>query len=243
MTVLGGGIDEAEIDGLGMRAASSWDQSLSEGDGSLAGASDAALDHDPVLVDLTVVGESTNGSDALLSQISLSGSTLVVSLAADTQHSLVDLSSVVVTLLTSTSNSESYSGRMPGTNTGDLAKTSVGLAGKTGDTPTRDDTSVTVTTGGGANIQAFTFGENLGDINLLLEQSTGEVDLGGNIGTTVDLDFKEVSSLLSELQLADLSVSNDTNNLAVVLDAVDLLFNSLGLVSSLLGVLGESLSL
>lgn len=243
VAVLGRRVDEADVDGLGVGAAHGGQQSLSQGDGSLARASNAALEHEPVLVDFTVVREATHRGDALLGQISLSGSALVVALAADAQHSLVDLGSVVVTLLTSTSDSESDAGRMPGTDTGDLAETSVGLAGKTSHTPTRHHTGVTVTAGSGADIEAFTLSEHLGDVNLLLEQAAGEVDLGSDIGTTVDLDLQKVGSLLSELELADLGVGNDTNDLAVVLDALDLGINLLGLLGGLLGVLGESLPL
>ena len=42
----------------------------------------------------------------------------------------VDLSTMVVSLLTSTGNSELDTARMPGSDTGDLAKTFVGLAGQ-----------------------------------------------------------------------------------------------------------------
>jgi len=207
MAVLGGGVDEAQVDGLGMSTADSGKEPLSQGDGSLARASNAALHQKPVLIDLAVVREATNRGDTLLSEISLSGSTLVVALAADAKHPLVDLSSVMVTLLTGTSHGESDSGRMPGTDTGDLAQTSVGLAGKAGDTPTGDDTSKAVTTGGGTDIEAFTFSKHLGYVHLLLEQAAGEVDLGSDVGTAVDLDLQKVGSLLSELDLADLGVS------------------------------------
>ena len=46
---------------------------LAEGDDALAAADDAALDHDPVLVDDTVVRESAHGVDALLGKIVLGG--------------------------------------------------------------------------------------------------------------------------------------------------------------------------
>ncbi len=42
-------------------------------------------------------------------------------------HLLVDLSAVVVALLTGTSHRESHTGRMPGSNTGHLTQTTMGL--------------------------------------------------------------------------------------------------------------------
>lgn len=47
---------------------------LSEGDDSLLRSHAAALQHDEVIVDLTIVGEATHGGDALLRQIILGGS-------------------------------------------------------------------------------------------------------------------------------------------------------------------------
>jgi len=57
------------------------------------------------------------------------------------------------------------------------------------------------------------------------------------------LDLQKVRHLLAKLELADLSVSNDTDDLAVLLDALKLLLDSLGLLGGLLGVLGECLLL
>lgn len=50
---------------------------LSEGDDTLLGAHAAALEHDEIVVYLTVVWESTHGCDTLLSQIVLGGSVVL----------------------------------------------------------------------------------------------------------------------------------------------------------------------
>ena len=59
----------------------------------------------------------------------------LLSSLANLVNLLVHLSPVVVTILASTGNSVGNPSRMPGTNTGNLAETPVGLAGKAGDTP------------------------------------------------------------------------------------------------------------
>jgi len=242
VTVLGGSINELEVERFEVRSLGCGHQRLAESHRALAGARDTALDEQPVLVNLSVVREATNGCDSLLGEIGLSGSRAAIALLANTQHTLVDLGTVMVTLLTGTGNTHRHSGRMPCTDTGDLAQTSVGFAGKAGDTPTRDDTSISVTTGSSANIQTLTLGKDGGHRDFLLEERLGEVDLGGNI-STVDLHLEQVSNLLAELELADLGVSQHANNLAVLLDAVQLGGDLLRLLSSLLGVLREGLLL
>jgi len=242
MTILGRGVDELEIDGLQVAATSRGKDALAESDRSLARSSNATLEHDPVLVDNTVVRETTNRSDGLLSEIGLGGSILGISLLTNTQDALVDLSAVKVSVLTSTSAGEADAGRVPGSDTGHLAETTVGLAGKTSNAPTSDDTLVTVTTSGRAHIHSLALSEDLVHLHLLLEQVTGKVHLLSD-RATVHLHLKKVGLLLAEVHLAHLSVSNDTHDLAVLLDAVELNLNLLRLLGVLLGILGESLLL
>jgi len=243
MTILGRGVDESDVEGLGVSTTHSRQETLSECDASLARASDAAFDHHPVLVHLSVVREAADRGDALLRQISLGGRALLVSLETDAQHSLVDLGTVMVALLTSAGDGESNASRMPGTDTGDLAETSVSLAGKTGDAPTRNHTGETMTASGGTDIQTLALSEDVAALDLLLEQTASKVNLGGNGGTAVDLDLEKIGDLLAELQLADLGMGDHADNVAILLDVVDVLFNVLWLLSSLLGILGESLPL
>jgi hypothetical protein len=242
MTVLGRGVDELDVGGLGVRSADRRHDGLSKGNSALLSASNAALNHEPVLVDNTVVGEATHGGDGLLSEVSVGRGRGLVVLSAETEDSLVDLSSVVVAHLTGTGNSVAYTGRMPGTDTGDLAETSVGLSGKSGDAPTSDNTVESTTTSGGADVDNFTLSEDGANRDGLLKESLGEVYLISD-SLTVDLDFHQVGNLLSESQLADLGVSQNTNNLALVLDISEVLLVISGLGSDPVGILGESFAL
>ena len=67
--------------------------------------------------------------DLLLGNIEVGGSVTLIVTLTDTVDLVVDGGTVVVTHLTSTGNSPLDVGRVPGTDTSDLAETLVGLAG------------------------------------------------------------------------------------------------------------------
>jgi len=187
--------------------------------------------------------EATNRGDTLLSQVVLSGGTGSITLLTDSKNALVDLSTMVITLLTSTGDSAVHTGWMPSTDTGNLTQTTVSLAGKTSNTPTSNDTNKSLTLGGSANINTFTFSKHVGNWDFLFKEFLTEINLFSDARTTVDLDFSQVSNLLAQVKLAHLGMAKQSNNLAIVFNAVELKLNILRLLSSLLGILGESLLL
>jgi len=217
-------------------------EGLTESEDSLLNTHTATLDHNEILVDFSVVRETTQGGDGLLGEIRFSGTGLLVSSLSHSVDLLVDLSSVVVTVLTSTRHGEGDSAWMPGSNTSDLAETLVCLSGQACGSPTGGHTLVTVTLGNTNDIDVFALVEDGIDLNFLLEETIGVVDLIGD-GSTVDLDFHKVSLLLTQLELSDLRVSQDTNNGTVLLDAGQISFDELGVALDGLLVLGESLLL
>lgn len=121
--------------------------------------------------------------------------------------------------------------------------TLVGLARQLLGTPTGSDTVVSVTGSDGNNIDHLILLEDGVDGDGLLEERGTVLNLVGD-RTTVDLDLHQVCLLLLERSLADLGVGEDTDDGAVLLDALELA-GEVGAVvlSVLLGVAGESLLL
>lgn len=182
-------------------------------------------------------------SDGLLGDIKLSGGGALIRSGTNAVNLVVAGSTVVISVLTGTGNSPLNVGWMPGTNTGDLAETLVGLARKLLGSPTGGDSGESLTLGDGDNINHLILLEDGGDLDWLLEETSGEVNLLGD-GATVDLDLHEVGLLLLERSLADLGVGKDTDDSAVLLDALHLAGDGRSVVLGvLLGVLGEGLLL
>lgn len=170
------------------------------------------------------------------------GVSLVVALT-DTVNLVVDRGTVVVTLLTSTGNSPLDVGRMPSTDTSDLSETLVSLTRQLLSTPSGSNTVETVTLGNGDNINHLILLEDGVDADGLLEETVAELDLVGN-GAAVDLDLHKVGLLLLKGGLSDLGVGEDTNDGAVLLDALELAGDGrAAALRVLLGILGESLLL
>jgi len=191
---------------------------------------------------LSTTGQHIRG-DLLLGEVELGSSVVLSVTLADAVNLVVDRGTVVVTHLTGTGNSPLDVGRMPGTDTGDLTETLVGLAGKLLGAPTSGDTRETVALGDGDDINHLILLEDAVDRDGLLKETLAELDLVGD-GTTVDLDLHKMGLLLLERGLADLGVGEDADDGAVLLDALDLAGDGRAAVLRvLLGVLGEGLLL
>ena len=134
---------------------------------------------------------------------------------------------------------------MPCSNTTNLSKTSVSLSGHSGNTESLDNTLSTFTSGYTNGIDHFVVIEDFADGNFTFEFAESPVDLLGD-GTTIDLDFNELSLSLSEVKLAELGGGEDSDNLAVLSDSIKISVDGfLALLFFLpsLGILGEGLLL
>lgn len=182
-------------------------------------------------------------SNLLLGDIKISGGVTLIRALANAEDLVVARGTVVVTHLTGTGNSPLDVTRVPSTDTSNLTQTLVSLTGQLLGAPTAGDTLETVTLGDGNDIDHLVLLEDTVDLNGLLEQVAGKVNLVGN-GATVDLNLHQVGLLLLERRLADLGVGEDTDDGAVLLDALKLTGDGgTVLLSVLLGVLGEGLLL
>ena len=73
-------------------------EGFTEGDDTLLGSRDRTLEEEEVILNDTVVRETTQGSDSLLRDILIGGGVVVFFTEANTVDLLVDLRSVVVTV-------------------------------------------------------------------------------------------------------------------------------------------------
>lgn len=246
MAQLGRSIDELKVDGFEELPRSGGKEGFSEQKESLLGTNTASLDDDEIILNNTVVRETTQRSDVLLSDIGISGGVVLGSSSlalADSVDLLVQLGSVEVSGLTSSGNTPGNSSGMPSSDTSDLSVTSVGLLLQVSHTPSLDDSSESLTLGNTEDIEDLILSEDVVNSDLLLEESMGEGNLIGN-ASSVDLDLEDVVLLLSEvLEQVVLGVDDGSDNSAVLLDSVELGLNSLGILGGFSLVSGEGFSL
>lgn len=139
VTELGRSVDELELGLLEVGPRGVDSERFSEDDVSLLGADNGSLEHDKVVLDDTVVGEATDGGDALLRDVEGRRSRVLVGTVGNSVDPTEELASMstrssstanslqvlhrspVETSLTSSRNREHDLTRVPSSNTGDLS--------------------------------------------------------------------------------------------------------------------------
>merc|ERR1719323_1140450 len=243
---LGAGVDELEVDLLKSSLLGVREEGFPQGEGPLLRSNAAALDHDEVLLDLSVVREATHWVNGLVSNVILGGGVVLDELAifhvvasAHPVDLLVHLSPVVVALLSSSGHGELDPAWMPSSNTGDLPQTLVSLPGQLLGVPPAGDALESVTLGDADDVDHLVSGKDSGDRNLLLEVIPGKVNLVSD-GSSVQLDLHDVGLLLSATQDLHLGVDNNTDGGAVLLHLCQLLLDLL--LTEIISPLGAGLS-
>mmetsp|Transcript_10396 Transcript_10396/g.12623 ORF Transcript_10396/g.12623 Transcript_10396/m.12623 type:complete len:212 (-) Transcript_10396:515-1150(-) len=210
MTELGRGIDELEVNILESHTTGVCKKSLTESNDTLLDTDNTSTYHNPIFIHATIMRKSTHWGNTLFGKISLSRSRFGITFLSNTEDLFVNFSTMMVSILTSTCYGGGYTHWMPCTNTSYLTKTTMSLTWKTGNTPTGDNTFVSVTLGCTKNINIFILSENGVNSNFLFEKSLSEINLCCYI-TTINLYFHNVSLLLTETNFSSLGVCNNTN--------------------------------
>jgi len=214
VTELTGGIDELKGDFFEGDSLGLGEKTLSEDDHSSLGADNTALNHDEIVSDDTVVGESSHGGDVLIGEISSGGSVILGSGSfslSDSVDLLVHFGSVMVTILSGSSDGPSNTGRMPGSNATNSSVTSMGLLLQVLNTVSLDDSGGSVTSGDTDNVDHFVLVEDGISSDFLFEKAVGEVDFLGGV-SSVNLDFDDVVLLLSEVEELHLGGGNNSDD-------------------------------
>jgi len=220
-----------------------YHEGFAEGDDTLLGSRDAALEEEEIVLDDAVMGETTQGGNSLLADVVFGRGVVVLVAEANAVDLLVDLRSVMITILTGASDGEHDLRRMPSTDTGNLSETLVGFPWELLGSPTVGNTLESVTLGDSNDVDVLVLFEDGGDVNGLLEQLVSIGDLVRN-GSTVQLDLHEVGLLLAQTSLTDLSVGENADNSTVFADALQFTISRLAIVLGvLLGIASESLLL
>lgn len=104
VTSLGSSVDELELDLFEVVSGSHGPESVSEGDDPLSGTGDTSLEHDEVVSDIGVSRPTTERVDVLFRDIEVGGSVLGVGSRSDSVNLLVHLGTLMVTVLTRSSD-------------------------------------------------------------------------------------------------------------------------------------------
>jgi len=244
MSQFGRSIDELEVDRLQILARGLHKHRFSKQKESLSGTNAASLDDDKIVLDCTVMRESSQRCDVLFSDISISGSVVLGSTSFTLSYSvnfLVQLSSVEESRLTGSGDSPGDSSGMPSSDTSDFSVTSVGFLLEMSNSPSFDDSSESFSLSYSQNVNDLILSEDLINSELLFKESSSEGDLISNRFSSVDLYFKDVVLFLSDvLDEVVLGVDDCSYSGAVFTDAVKLHLDFLGVLGRFSLVVAES---
>jgi len=220
---LRGSIDVLQLDVFVELSADCWEQSLPQTQGSLFGSDAASLEHKVVILDDTVMRESTHWGDVLLGQIGFGGCVVLGSVSfslAYSVDSLVALGSVMVSALSSSWDPEGYLTWMPRSDTTDLSQTSMSLPWELPDTPSLCNSGETLTLCNSDDVDNIKLLEDLVDLEVLFELRLDEADLLVD-ASTVDLNLQNVGLLGSEVSLhVNLGVADSSDGSAELPDSL-----------------------
>ena len=175
--------------------------------------------------------------------VELSGSIASIGSLTNPVDLVVDRCAVMVTHLTSTSNSPLHVRRMPGADTSNLTQTLVRLTRELLGAPPACHALESVAFGDGNAVDHLVLLEDGIDLNWFLEEAVRVFDFVSD-GATVDLDLHKMSLLLLERCLADLGMCENADDCAVLLDAFEVAGDALaGILCMLLCVFCECLLL
>jgi len=184
------------------------------------------------------VREASHGCDRLGCEIELGGTVVLVTGLAHLEDLLVEFGSVVETVLSSSSDREGDSARMPCSDTSDLSETLVCLSWESSSSPSRSNSGESLSLRGGEAIDLLVLTKDSIDRDVLFEQLGGKIELLLH-GSSVNLDFHKMSLLLSGTSLLDLSVSKDSDDGSLGLQLLHLLSLDVLVLRVELGVFGE----
>jgi len=233
MTKFGRGVDEFKIDLFQSCSLRVGQQALSQSENSLLRPNTATLDHQKVIVDLSVMRETAHWSDTLFCQVILRRrvvddllAILDVNTFSDSVDFLVHLSTMMVALLTSTGDGELNARWMPGSDTSDFPQTLVRLPRQFLTMPTRSNTLCSLALGDSDDIDHLILSKDAVDWHWLLQMFLGPIQFLRD-ASTVKLDFHDVCLLLSLFQQLHLGVSDDPDDTAILLHDFEVMLDLL----------------
>jgi len=248
MSDLGGGIDEFQFNLFHIFVFMMRDQWPPENNWPLPATHARTFDDEKFVLDFTVVGESTEWGDGLFGEIDGGGSLVFDDLAgfvlgvafSDAVDLLVNLNPMVITFLSTPSNSITDPRWMPSTDTSDLPQTTMSFPRQFFGSPTGSYTLATFTFGDSDSVNIFRIGKDGSDWNRFFKQGASEIDFVGNRFSTVDLKFQKMSFLLFQRKEFHLGVSDETDGGTVFFHLVEISFDGSWIGFPTFGSFGES---